>query len=262
MSWLDNNYSDRIPVAVLQGLAETTTVTIPPAWDGFWGAVESTGYDIRFTQPDGVTLVVYERVTWDYANKIGVFRLTSLSVSNSTTPFCVWMYYDYAAAADVSTAVAASMSPGTGYLYLGTPEPGAIAMVPDPAGATQAGTRIPLSVSQPVTVWFQVRAADLPTRDRPHKGSVKLDEPKQWRADVYAADGVTTSTDLTVGTWRLYESPGGDYFAGFIITGNTAVTGESFIVDVLLYVGVTEYSGTTSQIRKRLAVDVIDVTAT
>lgn len=259
MSWYSSNFADRIPVAIVADEDETSLLTISPAWDQFWSSVMSTGYDVQFFEPDGITPMQFERVTWNVSTKTGTFRL--LPASDDADVLNAWMYYGYASATDQSVSTPATMVPGVAYIYLGTPS-NPVDLVPDAPGATSASTRLAVTTTESRYVWFRLPLSALPRRDRPHQGSEKLDEPFGVSVSSYAADGTTTSTTLTVdATWpRLYEAPGGDWLVGLVVRANgagTPTSGDVAVVQIVVLIETAEF-GQRGNITKRFVFDIVN----
>lgn len=93
MSWLPD-YAQRIAVTVeTSGSAGTTKdVTFQVAADfaDFWETIQSTGYDMRVTSSDGLTPVLYDQASYDYALRTLTVELDNVTVT-SVTQTLFWL---------------------------------------------------------------------------------------------------------------------------------------------------------------------------
>lgn len=49
--------------------------TVPVEWDFFWANVRTDGFDVRVTQADGRTPLVFSRSSWTHGTRTGVIRV-------------------------------------------------------------------------------------------------------------------------------------------------------------------------------------------
>lgn len=105
MGWYDSNYRFRVPITVYHATGGTRDVriTVPKSWDRFWNSIESTGYDIRVTSSDGLTLVSYMLQSFTYASRVGVIDLDNVSLAAADTNTVFWLYFEYSAAASAAS---------------------------------------------------------------------------------------------------------------------------------------------------------------
>jgi len=125
---LSKSYRRRAAISVVTtATASTSDIEfIPPdGWAEFWDAVDTDGYGVRVTMPDGVTPIVY---AWSGFSKTG--RAGTLQIESAPTPSdagrCVlfWVYYDIDAPTDGAGSVTMT-APLTASLDLAAPDPAA-----------------------------------------------------------------------------------------------------------------------------------------
>jgi hypothetical protein len=176
------------------------TVTVPSDHSLFWDNVQSDGDDVRFTQSDGSTVLVYERTTWDYANKSAVFKITAFSLGSAGDMGNLWMYFGNSTIASGSTAYGGGARQTGQIITSGLTgqslviEPGSL------QGETTARYQIQKTPAESVFVWVQV---NLSTRDTLFNGYFYAEEIQY--ADVVADDANVTvaMADLRMFTDRL-----------------------------------------------------------
>ncbi len=176
------------------------TVTVPSDHSLFWDNVQSDGDDVRFTQSDGSTALVYERTTWDYANKSAVFKVTAFNLASAGDMGNLWMYFGNSTVSSGSTAY------GGGALQTGQIIVSGLAsqdLVVEPGfvqGETTARYQLQKTPSESVFVWV---LAGLSTRDTLFNGYFYSEEIQY--ADVSADDANVTvaMSELRLFTDRL-----------------------------------------------------------
>lgn len=158
MAYYDALYASRQPIAIdnvggAGGVADIE-ITIPKRWDEFWEAVESTGYDVLFTDADGVTILTYERTTWTYATRTGVFQIDNYTLPAEGTCL-IWMYFDYSGASDGSS----SFAPGAlknGYIDLQKPNDRQkqVSMASEPKGRSRPSREVHKETATETDLFF------------------------------------------------------------------------------------------------------------
>ena len=98
MGWLDG-WGKRIPIAVdnsTPSALNDVSVPIPEDWDDFWDTIDSSGFEIRVTEADGITAVTAYQ--WDSspafskANKTGAIQIDGLTCHASDSGACLaWL---------------------------------------------------------------------------------------------------------------------------------------------------------------------------
>jgi hypothetical protein len=155
MTWFDSNYSKRMPIAIDNNAGSATTidgtVTIPKYWDEFWATVRDNGFDVRFTQSDGTTEVNYNRATWDYGARSGVFNIDAIqSLANQT--IVIYMYWGNSSAGDGSSSPTIS-SAKTGEIEVGVPTVPILTLKLDKYGSTIASQQFQKTAEEQLDVW-------------------------------------------------------------------------------------------------------------
>jgi hypothetical protein len=161
------------------------TITIPVGLDIFWTTVLASGYDVLFTESDGVTKLTSKRTSWTYASKVGVFEIDAVT----PTKVCIkslWMYWGNASATDQSGAPTIG-SPINGYLHAFGPTAPLIRVVPDRTGALLPSQSFSMSDEETRNVyvdWDAVLARRCARSARSDYG----DEIKEVSADIRKDD--------------------------------------------------------------------------
>lgn len=186
MTWYDKNWKYRAPVAVHNNGAGTTIdaqVTVPPHWDHFWNTIESNGHSIRFAQSDGTTLAAYNRSSWTYASRTGVFDIDSISAIGNEV-VAVYMYWGNAGASDGSTSPSISGAKDA-EIEVGAPTTPVITLALDPYGNSNPRPRIQKTVSEVLDIWIDCRPM-LSRRISTNAGSTRYEEIFSINMDVEA----------------------------------------------------------------------------
>ncbi|MCR4316855.1 MAG: DUF2341 domain-containing protein [Planctomycetes bacterium] len=106
-TWYDTAWPYRQPVTIdaTANSADLTdyqvTIDVDSSNADFWANVETTGFDVRFTDEDGTTVLTYFRDSWNYAGQTAKFFVKVPSIPVATTKD-ILMYYGNASAGDVS----------------------------------------------------------------------------------------------------------------------------------------------------------------
>ena len=138
MSWYSSTWGYRLPVTIDNTSGATSfdaTVTVPFDSEIFWSNVESDGHDVRFTKSDGVTLLAYNRATWNYANRSGVFDVDSVTCASNDATAVMFVYFGNSAATDGSTSPSIS-SAKTGTIEVACASGQTVLLAPFRPGAT------------------------------------------------------------------------------------------------------------------------------
>lgn len=169
MSWYDDTYLERTPIAVPNSAGAASgdiDVTIPKDWDAFWAAIDTAAAYLRVVGADGRTLLSYDvddgaGGAFSKTNRNGRIRIDAaalFAVADSTT--LIWLYWDtdgtVVADASVAVAMAAVI---TGYLELGGVPPARITVVSPPAAGNQRPSRSEVkSTVADERIWFDFGA--------------------------------------------------------------------------------------------------------
>lgn len=163
MSWYKDlsasqAYKRRWPITVYNSGAQgnyNVSVTLPTAWDEFWDLVQSTGYDLRFTRGDGLTVLTHERQTWTYASHTGVFDLSTVPLAGAGVTL-LWVYWGQASAADTTSAGIATTKTGQVSLHRPTE---VYRYRPSTPGNTRPRDSIAKTAAEKRLVWVDYSAA-------------------------------------------------------------------------------------------------------
>ena len=114
MSWLDEDWSNRHPVAVNHSTGTSSyyaEIAIDPTFTDFWASVDSSGDDIRVTEADGRTLVPYEVIDWNYAAKTATVLYGSVNTTTGRQSSVNFLYWGNASATNAESTIA-PLAPG------------------------------------------------------------------------------------------------------------------------------------------------------
>jgi hypothetical protein len=109
-TWADTDYGYRQEITIDSSLLSNSVTDFPLAikvgsGNDLFVQARADGYDIFFTEDDGLTVLDYERTIYDAGDEdFQAFVQTDLS---STTDTIIYMYYGYASATDQATGSAA-----------------------------------------------------------------------------------------------------------------------------------------------------------
>ena len=161
MSWYSSNWVYRLPVSINNTSGATTfdaTITVPVDSELFWSKVESDGHDVRFTKSDGVTLLAYNRATWNYSDRAAVFNVDSVTCTSNDATANMFMYFGYSSASDGSTSPSIA-SAKTGTIELACPSGQTVKLLPFRPGETIAQQKITKGATEEIDVWIDCRRA-------------------------------------------------------------------------------------------------------
>ena len=131
---------------------------VPKEWDFFWNNVLSSGYDVRFAGPDGLTELGHERVSWNSTTRLASFKVAGFDFTNvQTLGFDVgvlWLYWgNDTIVADPSTVQGAIQA--SGFVLLDRPRGNsAIEWQPPQAGATAPDISLAKSTAETRAFWW------------------------------------------------------------------------------------------------------------
>lgn len=228
-TWFDANYAFRVPI-IVDGSATTAgskdvTWTAPKTLQPFWRGIQSTGYDVRFTNADGVSPLNYNRASFNYATNTAQFDIDAATMAEDNSMFVLWCYFGYASATDGSTSPTISGAL-TAYALEGGPTRNVVGLIPEDAGQTTPSRSIQVNEADVTLIWWQ-----LPLLNQRSAGQLYNDKPgwegPDWFKGTVTAGGPTHNTSamrLTYSNGRLYlrstfsgGSTGNDYYAGVIM---------------------------------------------
>lgn len=178
MSWYSSNWGYRLPVAIDNTSGATTidaTITVPIDAELFWSKVETDGHDVRFTGSDGVTVLAYNRATWNHGNRSAVFNVDSVTCGSNDATAVMFMYFGNSAASDGSTSPTITGAK-TGTIELACHTGGqTVLLAPFSPGETIAQQKITKSSTEEVDIWVDCRRA-LQARCQSYEKSRRYEE--------------------------------------------------------------------------------------
>lgn len=220
MSWYSENYRFRRALSVdATGKGASpidATITLPTDDDLFWDTIQSTGYDIRVTDADGITLEVFERASYTYASRAATIEIDNMAIDVSKHNL-VWLYFGYSSATDGSTGVVPSAA-ATAYIAQETPDPAyTILCGPERPGATIPQTKIQKLLSAYLFLYWDLTDA-LQYRDANYEGSPLYEEIQSYTFAVnLAQSGQAAMIDDTL--CRVLEQNGRRYIRTLVKAG-------------------------------------------
>lgn len=225
-SWYDSNYKYRAPFVVMNSGGGTTIdagLQLPTNWDHFWSNVQSTGYDIRVCDADGVTLLTYDREAFNYANKVLLVEVDAITVT-ADKPHVLWLYWGYTAATDGITVFVPTFQ-ATRLAIEKPPQAYTITAGIEPPGATKPRNTITKNSSETIFVYWDV--TDLLARRQEASQSSQFFEAIQEVVAssvlVAGADQAAMHSAITAaGVTRVIEHLGRIYIRTDAIGGATA----------------------------------------
>tara|TARA_R100000234_G_scaffold56126_1_gene33812 strand:+ start:309 stop:1064 length:756 start_codon:yes stop_codon:yes gene_type:complete len=245
MSWYSNTWGYRLPVSINNTSGATSfdaTITVPFDAQIFWSNVENDGHDVRFTSSDGMTVLAYNRATWNYSDRVAIFNVDSVPCASNDATAIMFMYFGNSSASDGSTSPSIS-SAKTGSIELASHVGGqTVVLRPFRAGETIAQQKISKTSNEEIDVWIDCRRA-LQKRSVAFNKSRRLEEVDYIQVQVLANgsdqsgqydESKTTLSDPGWVKCRLKAgSSGTDYTLAVTIgTSQTRVLQARAIVDV------------------------------
>lgn len=222
----DYKYRALICIPVASTTADHVTIIPPAEYDPFWAQVQSTGFDVRFYDANGVAKD-HNRTSWTYASRSALFTVeyADYTLATDNTEF-MWMYWGYTSATDASTAVA-TVGGVADCLYIGQASPQRLVVARvNPPGATAPLTRIAKTSWEEIYVWFDLTEfqGDLAqgasyTRESSSFYLASVDWDSTAGTGVYSA-GTRDAAMTTQADTAAYEHEGRVY-VGVYVTGGT-----------------------------------------
>lgn len=252
MSWYSSNYKHRTPISVdwssWAAGATDVSVTVPSSFTLFWAVVQSSGYDVRFCSSDGETLLAYNRGTWDYPTKSGVFRVSTLTPSQACQGV-IWMYWGYSSATDGSTAATAN-TPHTGRVYYLQPQPPVCRAFPERPGAQRPVQAVPADTGMSRYYWVDVEAL-LAKRPAASQGVNFGEEISEVTADVgTTADGAVAPTPTAISAIRI--APGAKQrgaLIGVLVDGSKVSDATNYVLRISVKTAIDSSTSQTFKVR-------------
>lgn len=229
MSWYDQNYRYRIPIAMDNtaggGGAADLSMSIPTDLDLFWDVVQSDGDDIRITGADGRTLATYDIESFSVANRTAIIEIDNYTCIAATMQQ-LWLYWSYSSASNAESAVTTS-SPLSGYICQEVPTGYVVVVQPERQGSTSPRNRFQKGANEQITLWFDFRGM-LHRRAKPSKGSLLLEEI-DYVSLVQVEVGAAAQAAMVDATKTRFV----DGFVGMVVKAGTSGTNYTAICRVV-----------------------------
>lgn len=201
--------------------------TLIPDVDAFWDNVQTDGYDVRLVDPDGRTLLAFDRSSWSKSSRTGVFRCDGYQAP-ATKQLLIWLVWGKpsADATDASTTVTIS-SAKTVYAFLADPTQADAAARVESIQRTRARATVPTTELRKESgeSLYVFHRAPLLRRSAltVFADSQDFDCPQSAAHDVVDANGTDASTMYTAATGRWATGPGPEYtpWYAFLLTAGT-----------------------------------------
>jgi hypothetical protein len=254
----------RHPITVEHTSGGTKDIVITLAnfadFDAFWNNVQTNGYDIRATGPDGRTLVTFDIASFSKTNKTGNVRIDGYSAP-SGGPFVLWLYWGKPAGDATSVWGSPTIaSAAVGILSRSDPMSAAHGLrVEEPprvrSRATAPRTEIRKGVDEALRVFFLVEGLKR-TRNAVSNGSDDWDGPSYVTHDVVDGNGLDVSSMYDALSGRYSVDERGRLWYSFIVKAGTAST--SYTARILAYHHVDIGAVTAEKRRNSIGIRVAD----
>ena len=177
--WYDENYKYRAPITLfgVGAGSQDYEIEVPSSWDLFWDNIQSTGYDIRVCDADGVTLLTFDRDSFSYANKTLQIELDNVAEPGygvAAVPQYAWLYWGYAAAADAATSFAPASAVTGKIPFEQPPTVYTVVCGPQPQGQTKPSSVLTKASGETIFVYWDVTDI-LAQRQSASEGSQKYE---------------------------------------------------------------------------------------
>lgn len=264
MAWLDDDYTQRkaFNVNATTGAGSVDVqLTIPTGWDAFWDAIDSNGYGVRFTGPDGVTELDYQLSSWTYASRTAVYQIDDMPLaSTADTCVLVWIYFaPQATATDGST----SFTPGTlapAVMELGEPDPAsAIPLRSQTPGESAPADRIAKSTAEVRDLFLDVTSAMQPASGR-YNGRRLWEEPGVASVDVLDSGGssVASMNEASAMRWVSVERGNGRQRLYLRVRVKAGTDATNYTLSTTILTATPLSSPTYRTLPMRVGVQVLD----
>lgn len=200
MSWLGTAWRRRVAITLDNTGANASDdydIEIPPWFDEFWSAIDSSGNELRVTHANGITVADYDvddgaGGSFDQSGRAGRIRLNNFAAQATASMVLCWLYFD-PSSTQGSGAGTAGSGTGTGYIELGQPSQHVVLYQPQRPGLARPRDVRTKTSSEQVQVWFDLTAM-LERVDTAARGKRLYEEP--WFASVASYDSGGSSASL------------------------------------------------------------------
>ena len=228
MSWYDENFTYRYPVAIDNAGATANydlSVLIPPAWDFFWESIGSNGFDVIPVSPSG-NLIAFQRSGFNYANRTLTLQMDSYELTTASVNL-IYIYFKKASASDQSSVVTIS-TPKDGQIWLGKPANMVVGPMTFTGGASSPSQTFVMNTSTSAYIWFNIENL-LAKRFSPYNERMNYEEIQYCKVRVLDSGG--SSVGGMVSQLNTRFIPG---FVGVYIQGSGGSDGSNYQVELTI----------------------------
>ncbi len=215
----------RVAVTIPNAAALATVdveFAVPKDWDHFWDNVKAAGADIRFTDGDGRTLVLFDLVGFNASTRTLTVQLPAVVLKAVAGMFTIWMYYGCAAATTQTTAQVVA-TPVTAYIEVGEPTDRILALQPEAPGATRPRVTVAKTTTEELFLWLDVtKLLTKRPASRLYAGHRDLEEV--WSAVVTVTLAGAAQAAMVVMTDQRFRYHRGRTYVRARIKGGTTAT--------------------------------------
>jgi hypothetical protein len=178
----------RFPISFWTGASSGTkdgTFVIPPDFGGFWSGIDAAGYEIRVTNENGSSQMVFKRSAYVYADRSITLQIEDVPVTAATTKL-MWVYWGQngASRADTTPTIEA---PITGVITNLRPRAPTVTFGPERVGAPNPSQSVSKAVGDVQDVWWNLAGLLSPSASD-DLGSTSAEEVDRVLFAVYDAD--------------------------------------------------------------------------
>ena len=228
MSWFDENFQYRYPVAIDNAGATANydlSVVIPSAWDTFWESIGSNGFDVIPVSPSG-NLIAFQRSGFNYANRTLTLQMDSYELTTASVNL-IYIYFKKASASDQSSVVTIS-TPKDGQIWLGKPANMVVGPMTFTGGASSPSQTFVMNTSTSAYIWFNIENL-LAKRFSPYNERMNYEEIQYCKVRVLDSGG--SSVGGMVSQLNTRFIPG---FVGVYIQGSGGSDGSNYQVELTI----------------------------
>ena len=105
----------RVPVTLPgTGGSADWDISLPATFGHFWDQIDASGYELRITDADGVTILAHQLSSFNRTNRTGSVQLDAYTTGSSAVNV-VWLYYGISGASNAGSVLTIT-SAQTGYI--------------------------------------------------------------------------------------------------------------------------------------------------
>lgn len=247
-----------ISVEIAAATPIDVNITIPPEWDAFWSAIDSSGNNLRVIWYDGKTVLTYaidngSGGAFDKTNRLGRIQIDGMTVPNATGMLCIWLYFDPSSNQSSGASAVTISSAQNGYIELGTPGQHRFRHQPQTPRATKPRSIVHKTVNEQAFVWIR---HSLSRRATPGNSSSVHEEPLYCTQQVVNSSAVDQAAMYDVTKARWVWTPRGELWLRVLIKAGTTATNYTLVV--LTRTILPNETTATQQLETRIGVAVRD----